>query len=82
MSPETIIDGKINSNSSVKNCLEGKVVNDTEYSMAANGVYFSKKQRGVVPKMVQKMYEERGAHKTENDRSAKAYGKRGEVLRN
>src|SRR6056300_587514 len=27
--------------------------------MAANGVYFSKKQRGVVPKMVQKMYEER-----------------------
>lgn len=59
MSPETIIDGKINSNSSVKNCLEGKVVNDTEYSMAANGVYFSKKRRGVVPKMVQKMYEER-----------------------
>ena len=59
MSPETIVEGKMNSSASVAKCLSGEVVNDTEYAMAANGVYFHKEKRGVLPSIVTAYYGER-----------------------
>lgn len=59
MSPETIVEDKMNPNASVAKCLSGEVVNDTEYAMAANGVYFHKDKRGVLPAIVTAYYGER-----------------------
>lgn len=59
MSPETIVEGEMNTNASVAKCLSGEVVNDTEYAMAANGVYFHKDKRGVLPAIVTAYYGER-----------------------
>lgn len=59
MSPETIVEDEMNPNASVAKCLSGEVVNDTEYAMAANGVYFHKDRRGVLPAIVTAYYGER-----------------------
>lgn len=59
MSPETIVQDDMNSSASVAKCLSGEVVNDTEYAMAANGVYFHKEKRGVLPAIVTSYYGER-----------------------
>jgi DNA polymerase elongation subunit (family B) len=59
MSPETIVQDNMNPNASVAKCLSGEVVNDTEYAMAANGVYFHKDKRGVLPSIVTEYYGER-----------------------
>ena len=63
MSPETIIEDKMNSFANPQSCLSGKVVNDTEYAMAANGVYFDKSKLGALPAVVKKYYDERVALK-------------------
>jgi DNA polymerase elongation subunit (family B) len=39
--------------------LTGDVKNETEYAMAANGVYFRKDKRGVLPRIVAELYDER-----------------------
>ena len=49
----------MNTNATVAKCLSGEVVNDTEYAMAANGVYFHKDKRGVLPAIVTDYYSER-----------------------
>jgi len=59
MSPETIVQDDMNPNASVAKCLSGEVINDTEYAMAANGVYFHKEKRGVLPSIVTAYYGER-----------------------
>jgi DNA polymerase elongation subunit (family B) len=59
MSPETIVSDDMNPNANVHKCLSGEVRNDSKYSMAANGVYFRKDKRGVLPSIVADYYAER-----------------------
>jgi|TARA_R110000744_G_scaffold372065_2_gene483487 DNA polymerase elongation subunit (family B) len=58
MSPETIVEGdRAHMNPDVG--LSETHVNDTDYALAANGVYFKKEKQGVLPKIIVEYYSER-----------------------
>jgi DNA polymerase elongation subunit (family B) len=61
MSPETIV-GIVEPGLNVKACLDGWV-NETEYSITANGVGFTKKFQGFLPKIIIGYYDDRKAVK-------------------
>lgn len=62
MSPETIVDG-VRKNIQVDSVLNLKPSQrlDSEYAVAANGVCFSKKKQGVLPRLIVDYYDERKA---------------------
>jgi DNA polymerase elongation subunit (family B) len=63
MSPETIIE-HVGATTSPEAILAGVIPEQTgEYALAANGVYFSKKEQGILPKIVVEYYNERKAIK-------------------
>lgn len=64
MSPETIIN-KIESHYNVEDLVAEKLPNNTEDCIAANGVHFSKEQQGIIPQIIEKLYQERVDTKTE-----------------
>lgn len=83
MSPETIVNDKWNNKATVAECMNG-MTNDTEYAMAANGVYFRKDRLGVLPAIVEQMYNERVTIKgkmIEAQKRQEAEGKSYEVER-
>lgn len=83
MSPETVVNDSWNNQATVEKCLAG-LKNDTEYAMAANGVYFRKDKLGVLPAIVEQMYGERVQIKNkmlEAKKKQEAEGKSYEVER-
>ena len=62
MSPETLI-SEAPIDTTVEGLLERKAVVNTEYSMAANGVKFSRDKQGVFPEITQKFFDDRQKYK-------------------
>jgi DNA polymerase elongation subunit (family B) len=64
LSPETIIeDIHIDKHIKVKDVISGKVKNDTEYALAANGYYFDKSKQGFLPEIIETMFNDRARAK-------------------
>jgi DNA polymerase elongation subunit (family B) len=61
MSPETLISGEQQTISNINDILEGKIRNEKaeKYAMVANGVYFHKEKKGILPELVEGLYNER-----------------------
>lgn len=59
MSPETIVNSHKEDFATVDSLLSKEIGNKTEYTMAANGVYFRRDKEGVMPEIIKKYYEER-----------------------
>lgn len=65
MSPETVMDGMYN-DVSVEKFLSGDIdVSGTDYALAPTGIRFSRKKKGVVPKIIEQYYAERRVIKDE-----------------
>jgi DNA polymerase elongation subunit (family B) len=62
MSPETIVEG-IREDITPDECLAGYTNSNTDYALAANGVYFKKDKQGILPKIIVDYYDERKAVK-------------------
>jgi DNA polymerase elongation subunit (family B) len=62
MSPETIVEG-IREDITPDECLAGYANSNTDYALAANGVYFKKDKQGILPKIIVDYYDERKAVK-------------------
>lgn len=58
MSPETVVDGIV-PDVSVESFLDGRTVNDSEYSLAPTGVRFSHDRKGVIPTIIEQYYADR-----------------------
>ena len=58
MSPETVVDGIV-PDVSVESFLDGRTVNDSEYSLAPTGVQFSHERKGVIPTIIEQYYADR-----------------------
>lgn len=64
MSPETIINWyEPNSRDNVNAILNKTFVSSDEYSVTANGYYFSKEKQGIIPAIVENLYELRKEYK-------------------
>jgi len=63
MSPETIMKGDYVSGMNVETMLNG-YVNDSDYTMSATGQFFSKNKQGILPKIIEELYDERVALKS------------------
>ena len=57
MSPETVVDGLVDT--SIEHMLRKQTKIDTEYATTPNGARFKKRRQGVIPFVIQKYYEER-----------------------
>jgi len=62
ISPETLI-SSVNEKITVDKILDGKVKNNSEYSMTPNGAFFRKDKRGFLPDLMEKIYEDRVKYK-------------------
>ena len=56
--PETLIDGMV-SPETLEDMIAGNTRNTTEYSMAANGHFFTRDKQGFLAIMMERMYDER-----------------------
>lgn len=74
ISPETYI-GKYKGEYSLEQMINSDFVNDTEYSIAANGCMFSKQTQGFLPAIMEKMYDDRVEFKTKMIEAKKRYEK-------
>ena len=62
ISPETLLPSN-KQEGLVDKILDGKVRNDTEYSMTPNGAFFRKDKRGFLPEIMENMYNDRVKYK-------------------
>ena len=62
ISPETLIPQR-NSEVSIESILSGEFKNNTDYSICANGSMYSKKFQGFLPKIMEKLYNDRTKYK-------------------
>ena len=64
ISPETLVNsGADMVEGMVDKILDGKAKNDTEHCMTPNGAFFSKKDKGFLPELMEKMYNDRVKYK-------------------
>ena len=64
ISPETLVNsGTDMVEGMVDKILDGKAKNDTEHCMTPNGAFFSKKDKGFLPELMEKMYNDRVKYK-------------------
>jgi len=62
ISPETLVSGE-KKEGLIDKILDGKVSNDTKYSMTPNGAFFKKDKRGFLPEIMEKIYDDRVKYK-------------------
>lgn len=72
--PDTFIEGK-HENFSIDDIIDGRVKNETEYSMAGNGFFFDKSRKSFLAELMEKMYIDRAATKKEMIAEKKLYEK-------
>ena len=64
ISPETLVNGGAKIvEGMVDKILDGKAKNDTKYCMTPNGAFFSKKDKGFLPELMENMYNDRVKYK-------------------
>ena len=63
ISPETLVDGCEMKEGMVDKVLDGKVKTNKEYCMTPNGALFRKDIRGFLPKLMEKVYDDRVKYK-------------------
>ena len=64
ISPETLVNsGADMVEGMVDKILDGKAKNDTKHCMTPNGAFFSKKDKGFLPELMEKMYNDRVKYK-------------------
>jgi len=62
ISPETLVSGE-KKEGLIDKILDGKLSNDTKYSMTPNGAFFKKDKRGFLPEIMEKIYDDRVKYK-------------------
>ena len=62
ISPETLVFGE-KKEGLIDKILDGKVSNNTKYSMTPNGAFFRKDKRGFLPEIMEKIYDDRVKYK-------------------
>jgi DNA polymerase elongation subunit (family B) len=73
MSPETIVSEESQTIIDIQDILNGNIRNENpeKYAMTANGVYFRKDKKGILPELIEGLYEERVKIKNELLRNKK-----------
>lgn len=71
MSPETLVD--IDDSVSIEKLLNNTIINDSEYSLAANGSRYTRHTRGTLARLIENVFNQRKTAKNEMIRLKKLY---------
>ena len=73
MSPETLMKGYVEHGMNVETMLNGYINEKPDLTMSATGQYFSKEKQGILPRLVEALYDERVSLKAQTKQYKKEY---------